>query len=190
MSLPVEEAGETFESPPSKWAVAMFDYAATQGDELGLLPEDRVWVSVAEEVEGWSRGRVCDVNGKFKEGVEGLFPTGFVRIMSEAQARAAGLALEGPKRVRLVKKMVEVEVEEEVREGEEGEEGVPPEEPEDDAPLPEGWRKKGLKKGASKSGRKLVFFENTVTGAVSYKRPTEPAVKPKLALKKLDEEEE
>jgi len=170
--------GNLEESPPSQWGIAQFDYAPLQADELSLLPEDRVWVCASEVVEGWSKGRVTDFAGKWKTGKEGLFPSGFVRILSQREANVQGLPLTGPKQVRLVKKMVEMEVEEEIQGGGE-EDDKEVEEKEDDEPLPAGWRRKGLKKGASSSNlkgkKKLVFYENIETGAVSYVRPTKPS---------------
>jgi hypothetical protein len=169
--------------PLCSWAIAMFDYAPMQGDELALLPEDRVWVLVqgVDGNEAWHRGVLCDGGSARAKGKEGVFPAAYVRMLKESEALAQGLPLTGPakgsaaaasgrgKLQRLVKKFVEVE--EEVEEEEEEEEAE--EEVLDEEPLPEGWVVKGLKKGTkNRQGRgKIFWYENTVTGKVTMKRP-------------------
>jgi hypothetical protein len=169
--------------PECAWAIAQFDYSPTQGDELALLPEDRVWVSLqcVDGNEGWHRGCVCDGEvGWRARGEEGVFPSAYVRMLKESEAMVQGLPLSGPPRgstaaasgrakvKRLVKKMVEVEVEVEESEGEEEVEA------DEGAPLPPGWVVKGLKKGSKgKAGRsKVMWYENVETGAITMKRPT------------------
>ena len=176
---PGEEAQE--EGEETNWAVASFDYAAAQGDELTLAAEARVWAS-ARGLDGgsdWHRGYVCERRGQSAgggwrtRGSEGVFPAAYVRFLRAREAEREGLPLGGPKdpgrAQRLVRKAVEVEVWEDVVAVGAGAE-------EEEAPLPEGWVRRGLQKSSRSlttgaGGKGKVWYEHLATGKTQITRP-------------------
>jgi hypothetical protein len=171
---PLEEEGAA-EGPLSAnvWTVAQWDYEPQADDELRFGAEAYVWLTGGDGcdgTEGWARGCVLEPHSGFR-GKEGVLPIMYVRKVTEEELLAAGLRRLGPlerpaaPRPPARKQNMRVSLKGggkgEMKEEEEAEEQV-----DDSAPLPAGWKLRGLK-GSGKSGR---WYEHD-SGLVQHIRP-------------------
>ena len=173
----VEEEGAQ-PLPAMVWTMAAWDYDPQADDELAFKADAYLWTTGedgCDGTEGWARGKVLDKGGF--GGKEGIFPTMYVRLLTEEELLGAGLPRSGPPdrppppkppvrkaSMRVKGGMVKAEEEEE--------EAV-----DESAPLPEGWKVRGLK-GGKGSGR---WYEHT-SGLVQHIKPKAKVVQIKKDL--------
>ena len=162
--------------PANVWTVAQWDYDPQADDELRFAAEAYVWLTGGDGcdgTEGWARGRVLEPRSGFG-GKEGVLPVMYVRRVTEEELLAAGLRRLGPlDRPAAPRPPARPQRQQSMRvefkgggKGEMQEEEEKEEEVDESAPLPPGWKLRGLK-GKGKSGR---WYEHE-SGLVQHIRP-------------------